>query len=171
MSLKLYGNGSIENLTSINASVSATELGYLDGVTGALLQNPGSWTSYTPVLTASTTNPSIGDGTVIGKYCQLGKIVFAHIRIFFGSSGVSAGTGTYYISLPVNCLQSNIGIGFADLADANTGARSIGFCKPADATKFMIDYDGGNYLGVQNASPWTWAATDGIWAVLTYEAA
>lgn len=33
MALRLYGDGNIENVTSINTSVSATELAYLNGVT------------------------------------------------------------------------------------------------------------------------------------------
>lgn len=48
MTLKLYGNGNIENVdsivTSASATLSATELGYIDGVTSALqtqLNNAG----------------------------------------------------------------------------------------------------------------------------------
>ena len=36
MALRLYGDGNIENVTSINTAVSSTELGYLDGVTSDL---------------------------------------------------------------------------------------------------------------------------------------
>ncbi len=59
------------------------------------------WTTYTPSLTAGTTNPTLGSGyAAVGRYAQIGRTVIGQGRIQFGGSGVSAGSGTYYLSFP-----------------------------------------------------------------------
>jgi len=57
-----------------------------------------AWTSYTPTLTASTTNPT--NWTQTGYYMQAGKLVIAKFKLTAGAS-MTAGSGTYYIALPV----------------------------------------------------------------------
>lgn len=58
--------------------------------------------TYTPVLTASTTNPDLGTGGEIeGKYLRIANtwiLVFG--RFEFGSA-IDAGSGNYHFSLPV----------------------------------------------------------------------
>lgn len=73
----------------------ATELNNLTGKMGA-------WTAWTPVLTASTTNPNIGTtGTKSGRYCQIGKMVFWSALFQTNGTGISAGTGNYNLTVPV----------------------------------------------------------------------
>lgn len=68
----------------------------------AALGSGGSWGTYTPALTASTTNPNLGStGTASGLYFQLGKMVLFVAEFKFNGSGVSVGSGTFAISLPV----------------------------------------------------------------------
>lgn len=70
-------------------------------LTAAELNGIGeAWTSYTPVWTASTTNPDIGNGTILGKYCQVNKLVVARINVSFGST-TTYGSGTWLFSYPV----------------------------------------------------------------------
>lgn len=59
------------------------------------------WVAYTPTWTATTTNPSIGDGTLVGYYYKVGRIVNFRIMHKFGST-TSAGSGQYRWSLPVS---------------------------------------------------------------------
>ena len=53
----------------------------------------GAWDTYTPALTASTSNPTLGSGsTVTGRYIKLGRRTMHHHRIVihvrhFGSCG------------------------------------------------------------------------------------
>lgn len=57
------------------------------------------WTAYTPVL-AGTTNPVIGNGSLLGAYVQVGKLI--HYRWSFTSGTTTTyGSGPYVISLPV----------------------------------------------------------------------
>jgi len=51
------------------------------------------------VWTASTTNPLIGNGSVTGRFVQIGKAIFGEVRLIAGSTTLR-GTGTYRISLP-----------------------------------------------------------------------
>lgn len=60
----------------------------------------GEWTDYAGSWTASTTNPSIGDGLETYRYMQVGKTVYFKIRIVFGST-TDPGEGTYDFGLPV----------------------------------------------------------------------
>lgn len=61
-----------------------------------------AWTTYTPTWsTDGATQPSLGDGTITGAYKVIGKTVFVRVRLVFGTT-TTAGTGTFYFSLPVN---------------------------------------------------------------------
>jgi len=59
----------------------------------------GVWTAYTPVLTAATTNPTIGNGSIIGRYRMYGKTVHFAMEFVFGSTS-TAGSGAWSFSLP-----------------------------------------------------------------------
>lgn len=59
-----------------------------------------AWSSYTPTWTATSSNPTIGNGTLTGAYLQLGSIVFFRIRVEIGSS-TNLGSGLYSFALPV----------------------------------------------------------------------
>jgi hypothetical protein len=62
----------------------------------------GVRTAYTPALTASTTNPTLGStGTATGHYVRTGDLVLVGFAFTFGGTGISSGSGTYTISLPV----------------------------------------------------------------------
>lgn len=74
-----------------------------------------AWDSYTPALTAATTNPSLGStGMATGRYLQVGKTVKWSVLIQAGGTGISAGSGEYLISLPVTprAVFSAIGHGW-----------------------------------------------------------
>lgn len=60
-----------------------------------------TWTSYTPQWTASTTNPSIGNGTISGKYRYASLQVIELAVIIRPGSTTTFGSGQYRISLPV----------------------------------------------------------------------
>jgi hypothetical protein len=55
--------------------------------------------AYTPALTGSTTNPSIGAGSITASYSQIGKVLIGQIDVSFGA-GATAGSGTFALSLP-----------------------------------------------------------------------
>lgn len=134
----------------------------------------GAWTTYTPVLTASSVNPTLGTGSVVdGSWVRDGRKVTVHVGVAFGSSGAAAGTGTYRISLPVTAktLTTGFHIGGAfgnDLsaADGVDGVSRIGASGGWDKVEMMLN----NALATA-AVPWTWANGDTFSLTITYEAA
>lgn len=57
-------------------------------------------TAYTPTWTASTTNPTIGNGTITGEWWTIGnKFLRVVITITVGSA-TTVGSGNYSIGLP-----------------------------------------------------------------------
>jgi len=132
-----------------------------------------AWTSYTPTLTASTTNPT--NWTQTGYYMQAGKLVHVKVALTAGAS-MTAGSGTYRIALPVNAnttltdtkLQSSV-----FLYDNNTGNATSHYMAYVAAAGYvqLFGATGGAITTVTNSAPWTWAASDLIQLAFTYEAA
>ncbi len=134
-----------------------------------------AWTSWTPVLTATTTNPTLGTGSsVAGKYLKVGKLVTAQFSITFGTSGVNAGNGIYRVSLPVTATiftGSFDTVGIGNLFDSSAGALYTMTPVMISTTFFELYYTGTSVYYAQNSSPMTWAASDKITGTLTYQAA
>jgi len=59
-----------------------------------------AWTSYAPGWGSTGANPTIGNGTIVGIFKQAGKTCHFSVTIITGST-TTAGTGTYFILLPV----------------------------------------------------------------------
>lgn len=75
-----------------------------DGTNWIVLDHsyPKSWTSFTPALTATSVNPTIGSTGLVqsGFWRRVGDSVEVKFAIRAGSSGFAAGTGTYTFALP-----------------------------------------------------------------------
>lgn len=71
-----------------------------------------AWQAYTPVLTGSTSNPSLGNGTATGHYCKIGKTVHFTAKILWGSTTTN-GSGFYSVSLPPGLNASSVGTNLA----------------------------------------------------------
>lgn len=139
---------------------------------------PSPWRSYTPVLTAVTTNPSLGTGVALGAYQQSGKTVVYQGQIPFGS-GMSAGSGVYDVSVPAAANTTRwpyrrVGVwtGF----HAVTGGRVEGVVAFDGAASALVllyrdAYPVGNLVYAGSATPWVWAQSDAIDFAVTYEAA
>lgn len=60
----------------------------------------GQWQTYTPALTASTTNPTVGNASLLGRWKYIdNKTIALQINFTFGSTS-SAGSGEWAFSLP-----------------------------------------------------------------------
>lgn len=185
MPVTIGGSGPITGVTSINTTVSDTELGYLDGVTSAIqsqlagkadTSGNGAWTSWTPTLTTGGTNPTLGTGSsATGKYLRLGNLVIARFFITFGTSGVAAGSGTYRVSLPINSAAHGEMSGSLFLYDssaaAGTSAGMFSYDAAASYVQMLYPTATTTYSVVSNSAPWTWAASDQIRGFFYYEAA
>lgn len=154
---------------------------WYNGTAWVSLVTPGAWVSWTPVVTASSVNPTLGTGSVAaGRYAQVGKTVHATAFVQFGTSGVAAGTGTYAFSLPVTIDTSanrNGVVGMAYFQDSSTTFTGLGIVLAgASSGTAVIQYQpNNNTTGLATtlgaAAPWAWAASDTIRFNLTYWAA
>lgn len=131
------------------------------------------FTDYTPALTASTSDPTLGTGgTIAGRYTQIGKNVTVHVGIAFGTAGTAAGSGTFYVSLPVNMrtpMNDGAIVGYGWIYDKNVTRSYMILATYESATTVRLrNYDATNF--VTNSSPITWSAEDAIQLSLNYEA-
>jgi hypothetical protein len=95
-------------------------LGRSDGGSGT------AWQAYTPVWTASTTNPTLGNGTLVGRYCLLpNRTCIAVIRLVFGGT-TNIGSGTYLFTVPF--VSANDSVEFVGKARFSAASTYIGQC-------------------------------------------
>jgi hypothetical protein len=142
-------------------------------LTAATMNTIGAaWETWTPTLTASTTNPTLGTGsTATGKYGRVNKQVFGNVTITFGTSGVAPGTGFYYVSVPVTAIASGVTVGSGFILDSSTGLLRHVELSLDSTSRMSLLLDNTSSYGVGAANPWTWAASDQFRLSFTYEAA
>lgn len=146
----------------------------------------GAYTSYTPTLTGSTSDPTLGSGSsVSGFYKRLGRWVRGKAVITWGTSGTAVGSGWYGLLLPVQPADKiqPIGIGFAyDDSDQHrfvvATAAVIPVLWAASTSKAVLLQsnvategfaNGHNPIGA--AVPFAWDASDQLAITFEYEAA
>ena len=118
----------------------------------------GDWTSYTPSWTATTTNPSIGNGTLSGEYLQIGNIVHVALTMRAGST-TTFGAGEWRFNYPVaqNTYWTNIyQVGSAYLVDYGSD-RYLGHTQYAGSSLFSLLAS----RPVSATYPFTWNAANG----------
>jgi hypothetical protein len=134
-----------------------------------------AWTSWTPVLTATTTNPTIGTGNIrTGQYQKVGTLVNVQFRIVFGTSGVAAGSGVYRFTLPItpSLLSANFDpIGHGVIYDSSAADFRVVSLMGVGGDTVEFYFNGATNFFVTNAQPWTWAAGDVLNGQLTYRTA
>ncbi|MFJ9313808.1 hypothetical protein ACIRN4_06405 [Pimelobacter simplex] len=135
---------------------------------------PGSWPTYAASWTASGTNPAIGNGSIAGRYIQIGKTVIFRVNISMGST-TTYGSGQYSVSLPTAANAAGLQIDVrCDVAIAGAaydargrivagGTSVLLYCDPTTA--------GGSSRAVAATAPATFANGSLIVVQGTYEAA
>jgi hypothetical protein len=137
-----------------------------------------AWTTYTPVWTAGTTNPVLGNGTIVGRYKQRGKTIDVRILLTLGST-TTVGSGVYFLSLPVNASDGNVGgmISHGWVVDASTGAYYHIFSDTADGVSkitmrsIVTNSTFGTLDNVTATTPITFTNLDVINIAFSYEVA
>ncbi|WP_405888897.1 hypothetical protein OG762_37110 [Streptomyces sp. NBC_01136] len=98
---------------------------------------PGAWTAYTPVWTAST-NPVLGNGTLIGRYSKFGRDVRFHINLTCGGT-TTYGSGGYGFTLPFTAATNGATmIGTVQLLGTNRWAGQIVISPSATGTSTLF---------------------------------
>lgn len=118
---------------------------------------PG-WLSYTPIWTAYSGSPTIGDGSLTGAFSISNHVLTAHISAVFGATTNFASSQIWYFSLPVQPI-------IATLCSANGeqsgGTKWILQARTETSTSKIVAGMMNNSAGwVQYNTPFTWASGD-----------
>lgn len=132
-----------------------------------------AWETYTPILTASTTNPNIGTtGIAAGKYARINKIVLGQASFTFNGAGIAAGLGFYFYSLPIAAISSGMNVGNAHAIDVSTFATIHNSLATDTTTRLLgVGTGGPSLAGTIQSTTFAWAAGDFIRISFIYEIA
>jgi hypothetical protein len=123
----------------------------------------GAWTSYTPVWTANSSNPVIGNGTLEGWYKVIGKTCFVRGNIVMGTT-TTFGSGEWYVSMPFTASHADAILMTANLLDNGSAwyNATVNGARAGFNYKAPLQYQavGGTANDVNATSPFTWASTD-----------
>lgn len=133
-----------------------------------------TWVSYTPAWTGATTNPTLGNGTKVGRYISAGKLVHFYVEITMGST-TTYGAGLYSLDLPVTEVSRNWTFTGQVIDASATGAiyPIVAVRTALGSVELRCDptVAGNNLREVRSAQPITFATGDTIFLSGTYEAA
>ena len=120
--------------------------------------------------TQAFTNFTKGNGTVQARYLKIGRLVLWQGYVILGST--SSLTSSYlYATLPF-VMQSSLGyVGVANFGDAGTRDYPGAVVSDANTRVYFVHAESGNFGGVNNTNPFTWATNDSIRWTMLYEAA
>jgi hypothetical protein len=65
-------------------------------------------TAFTPTWSSSGTQPVLGNGTLVGRYLQINKLVLVYMQLIIGST-TTVGTGSYLFSFPLTAVAVTSG--------------------------------------------------------------
>jgi len=134
-------------------------------------QPVGAWQSYTVSWTAATTNPSIGNGTLAGRYVQIGKTVIGVIKLVMGST-TTYGSGAWSFSLPKTSANQGGRYGGQWMAE-DVGTKvytgTLFILGNASTVSIFVRDEAASYLS--NTTPHTWVSGDYLFISFIYETA
>jgi hypothetical protein len=133
------------------------------------LKYTGAWTTFTPTFT----NITIGNGTLVGAYCQVGKLVTVAISLTFGST--TAITGGFILGAhPITAVLtgSKIPLGILNCFDAGVN-QYFGIVTENGTANYgaLIQNTSGTYSTANDISstvPFTWGTNDQLQIQYTY---
>lgn len=136
----------------------------------------GTWTDYTPTVTATTTNPTMGSSTIAGRYKALDSktyIVVISMSITTGGAW-NAGSGEWKFSLPsITAAAKGPYTGSMHVLDAGVGYFA-GICvvdNSATVIHPMVTADDTGNRILSHNKPVTWATGDRIRVEILVEVA
>jgi len=126
------------------------------------------WTSFTPTWGAATTNPALGNGSLIGWYTKVNKLVHVQINLTIGSTS-TMGSGRWTFALPVAAAIQTILPAVA--IDVSATTRYAVNAWVTTGTGVFSIATGGGANGVSSTVPFTWATDDALLIAGSYQSA
>jgi hypothetical protein len=145
------------------------------GATGESASDLNPWTTYTPTWTSDSGTPSIGNGSITGRYKQIGKTVFFNLKLTYGTT-TTGGSGAWMFGLPVTAYNENYQFAVSVL---NSGAAWYGAIANGNykgSTSYFSVIHQNDTLstvwgGVSSTAPFTFGTSDTLTVSGSYEAA
>lgn len=138
-------------------------------VRDALTGLQAAWTTYTP----TTVNLTLGNGTLAGRYRQIGKTIDYQAMFTLGSTSAVGTAPT--ISLPVTALALRTGQHSGNAFDTSASVDyllvPVMTSTSVVTVKTLPGTAGNNLATIGAATPMTWATGDILTVVGRYEAA
>jgi hypothetical protein len=147
-----------------------------EGSTATISIESTAWTAYTPTITADGGGFALNNGTLTGRYKQIGKTVFFKLKFVFGST-TNAGSGHWNFSLPVTAYDSDFTFSASILDSGVAWYGGIGNGNyTGSTTTFAVNVTSpdaavATWVVVGNGGPFSWGAADNITITGSYEAA
>lgn len=136
------------------------------------LQRVGAnWKDYSPAWSASTTNPVIKNGNIVGRYAVIGRTILVAVKILMGST-TTYGSGTWQIGLPYKSKQrDDLYMGGSLRAyDFSVTTNYVGIPLTDNVNKGFVQlYTHSAVAPVSSTVPFTWATSDELEVFVTYE--
>jgi hypothetical protein len=123
------------------------------------------WVDYTPTWTATGGTPSLGNGTLLGRYRRSGHVCDVNISLTLGSSSNVAGTTLWSFLLPV--MAASPAVFTAMALDFNTAWLPCAGFLVAFNTAVQLGVPAGGRVGA--TVPFTWGQGDALIISGTYE--
>lgn len=84
-----------------------------------------AWVAFTPTWTSTGAAPSLGNGTLVGRYKSVGKTTHFRLRLDVGST-TTLGTGNYLFGgLPVTAFDANALVGLSGVVGGGGGIYPV----------------------------------------------
>lgn len=139
----------------------------IEAIQATLGVNAGVPRTYTPVWTAASTAPSLGNGVLSGRYITIGKL--CRVQFYFqAGSTTTFGSGTFRFSLPVPAKEQLIGVEAGGrIEDAGNFAHGVKSVYFRTFDTFEIIQQDAPF--VSSTAPFTWTNGDYITMSFSYE--
>jgi hypothetical protein len=144
---------------------------YLNG-TAIGAQIVSGWSTYTVNWTAATTDPVLGDGSLNGRFKQIGKTTHVNIKLTAGTT-TTFGNGHWRFSLPVSTFNADSAILPTTFLDNGTAWYQGNSWTSYDGdTGYVVPvWDKGTTgnAPADSATPFTWTDADSLTISGSYE--
>lgn len=135
------------------------------------------WQDWSP----SYANITVGNGTVVAKYIQIGKVVHARFRFTLGSTSVVGSSPTVSLPVAANSEYANavfsVGGIYCDDATSTTAGQVTGDTIISESTTVATpvvrytDTAAARRVTITATIPFTWTTSDILTMDFSYEAA
>jgi hypothetical protein len=129
-----------------------------------------TWQSWTPTWT----NLTIGNGTLVAKYCQIGKVVFFQLSLIFGNT-TAIGSNAVQFSLPAETSTSYlVQSPIAQFTYFSGSSVYVGLAKWQSSSLLYLTVNNGSATydtvsDIGTTIPFTWGTTNQLFGSGFYQ--